>query len=98
MLPGSLGRVCSRPCEDNCRHGWPGNGEPKTGALVNIGMTALVYWLLAPFFAELVAYTVSLIVARARGGGATKLSWGYGWFAVAGLINGLSVYSLNTEE
>jgi formate dehydrogenase major subunit len=23
-----LGRVCSRPCEAACRHGWAGNGEP----------------------------------------------------------------------
>ncbi|MCW9035713.1 MAG: FAD-dependent oxidoreductase [Alphaproteobacteria bacterium] len=28
VLPGVLGRICSRPCEDSCRHGWPGNGEP----------------------------------------------------------------------
>ncbi len=28
VLPGVLGRICSRPCEDACRHGWPGNGEP----------------------------------------------------------------------
>jgi len=28
VLPGVLGRICSRPCEDECRHGWPGNGEP----------------------------------------------------------------------
>jgi NADPH-dependent glutamate synthase beta subunit-like oxidoreductase/ferredoxin len=28
VLPGTLGRVCSRPCEDVCRHGWPGNGAP----------------------------------------------------------------------
>ena len=28
VLPGALGRICSRPCEDACRHGWPGNGEP----------------------------------------------------------------------
>ncbi|MCP4072448.1 MAG: FAD-dependent oxidoreductase [Hyphomicrobiales bacterium] len=27
VLPGVLGRICSRPCEDQCRHGWPGNGE-----------------------------------------------------------------------
>ena len=20
--------ICSRPCEEVCRHGWPGNGEP----------------------------------------------------------------------
>jgi formate dehydrogenase major subunit len=28
VLPGVLGRICSRPCETKCRHGWPGNGEP----------------------------------------------------------------------
>lgn len=27
VFPGILGRVCSRPCEDACRHGRPGNGE-----------------------------------------------------------------------
>lgn len=27
VLPGVLGRICSRPCESKCRHGWPGNGE-----------------------------------------------------------------------
>ena len=28
VLPGVLGRICSRPCETACRHGWPENGEP----------------------------------------------------------------------
>ena len=28
VLPGVLGRICSRPCEDVCRHGWPENGDP----------------------------------------------------------------------
>jgi len=28
VLPGVLGRICSRPCESACRHGWPGNGDP----------------------------------------------------------------------
>lgn len=28
VFPGILGRVCSRPCEDACRHGWSGLGEP----------------------------------------------------------------------
>ena len=28
VLPGVLGRICSRPCESACRHGWPGNGQP----------------------------------------------------------------------
>jgi NADPH-dependent glutamate synthase beta subunit-like oxidoreductase/ferredoxin len=28
VFPAILGRVCSRPCEDACRHGRDGNGEP----------------------------------------------------------------------
>jgi formate dehydrogenase major subunit len=28
VFPAVLGRVCSRPCEDACRHAWEGNGEP----------------------------------------------------------------------
>ena len=28
VFPGVLGRVCSRPCEDVCRHGRDGLGEP----------------------------------------------------------------------
>ncbi|MGQ0578916.1 MAG: FAD-dependent oxidoreductase [Betaproteobacteria bacterium] len=28
VFPAVLGRVCSRPCEAACRHGWEGNGEP----------------------------------------------------------------------
>lgn len=28
LFPGILGRVCSRPCETACRHGFEGNGEP----------------------------------------------------------------------
>jgi NADPH-dependent glutamate synthase beta subunit-like oxidoreductase/ferredoxin len=28
VFPAVLGRVCSRPCEDACRHGWEDNGEP----------------------------------------------------------------------
>jgi NADPH-dependent glutamate synthase beta subunit-like oxidoreductase/ferredoxin len=28
LFPGVLGRVCSRPCEQQCRHGEPGMGEP----------------------------------------------------------------------
>ena len=27
VFPGILGRVCSRPCEDACRHGEDSNGE-----------------------------------------------------------------------
>jgi hypothetical protein len=28
VFPAVLGRVCSRPCEAACRHGWEGLGEP----------------------------------------------------------------------
>lgn len=28
LFPGCLGRVCSRPCEDHCRHGEPDLGQP----------------------------------------------------------------------
>jgi formate dehydrogenase major subunit len=28
VFPAVLGRVCSRPCEAACRHGWADNGEP----------------------------------------------------------------------
>jgi formate dehydrogenase major subunit len=28
IFPGILGRVCSRPCESACRHGYEGLGEP----------------------------------------------------------------------
>lgn len=27
VFPAVLGRVCSRPCESECRHGWPGLGK-----------------------------------------------------------------------
>lgn len=28
LFPGSLGRVCTKPCEEACRHGYEGYGEP----------------------------------------------------------------------
>ncbi|RKX40475.1 MAG: 4Fe-4S ferredoxin [Verrucomicrobia bacterium] len=28
VFPAVLGRVCARPCEPECRHGWDGLGEP----------------------------------------------------------------------
>jgi len=28
IFPAVLGRVCARPCEAECRHGWDGLGEP----------------------------------------------------------------------
>lgn len=27
VLPGVLGRICTRPCEPACRHAWTGNGK-----------------------------------------------------------------------
>lgn len=38
VLPGVLGRICSRPCETACRHGWSGNGEPV--AICNLKRSA----------------------------------------------------------
>jgi drug/metabolite transporter, DME family len=53
-----------------------------------------------PFFASMVSYSVSLVVAliafRMQKRTFAKLSWGYGWFAIAGLLNGISIFSLNT--
>jgi len=53
-----------------------------------------------PFFAGLVSYSVSLLVAlclfRIQSRVFVRFSWGYGWFALAGMINGISIYSLNT--
>lgn len=53
-----------------------------------------------PFFAGLVSYSVSLLVAlsvfKIQRCEFAPLSMGYGWFALAGIINGISIYSLNT--
>ena len=52
------------------------------------------------FFAGLVSYSVSLLVAlsifKIQRRTFASFSWGYGWFALAGMINGISIYSLNT--
>ncbi|MBT7667709.1 MAG: DMT family transporter [Rhodospirillaceae bacterium] len=56
----------------------------------------------SPYFAGLVSFSVSLIVALgffcARRRTLPKIgrAHGSGWFALAGVINGISVYSLNT--
>ncbi len=56
--------------------------------------------LSSPFFAGMVSYSVSLIVAliafRVQKRTISNLSWSYGWFALAGMINGLSIYLMNT--
>jgi drug/metabolite transporter (DMT)-like permease len=53
-----------------------------------------------PFFAGLVSYSVSLVVAlclfKIQRLEFVKFSCGYAWFALAGMINGISIYSLNT--
>jgi len=53
-----------------------------------------------PFFAGLVSYSVSLLVSliffKMQRRKFVDFSWGYGWFALAGIINGISIYSLNT--
>jgi len=64
--------------------------------IVMIGMKDLP----SPLFAGLVGYTVSLAVAflafRVQGRRMDKFTWGYGWFAVAGVLNAISVFSLTT--
>ncbi len=53
VFPGVLGRVCARPCEGECRHGWEGLGEPvaicfSKRAAADFKPEALT--LLAPWF------------------------------------------------
>ncbi len=52
-----------------------------------------------PFFAALVSYSVSLLIAlsifKIQGCKLSNFSPGYKWFALAGAINAISIYSLN---
>ncbi|MBK8017780.1 MAG: FAD-dependent oxidoreductase [Betaproteobacteria bacterium] len=54
VFPGVLGRVCARPCEDACRHGRAGNGEPvaicfsKRSAADHMAASPVVLPLLFP--------------------------------------------------
>jgi glutamate synthase (NADPH/NADH) small chain len=55
VFPAVLGRVCSRPCEDVCRHGREGLGEPvaicfSKRAAADLGSGKLV--VLEPLYAE----------------------------------------------
>jgi len=55
VFPGVLGRVCSRPCEDVCRHGREGLGEPvaicfSKRAAADLGAGKLV--VLEPLYPE----------------------------------------------
>jgi len=53
----------------------------------------------SPFFAGLVSYTVSIIVVygafRLQGRRMPILTKGYLWFVLSGVLNGVSIYSLN---
>lgn len=54
----------------------------------------------SPYFAGLVAYSVSFVFSlsgyRLRPGRVPPLSRGLGWFVIAGSLNGLSIYCLNS--
>lgn len=54
----------------------------------------------SPLYVGLISYTVSSVIAVAaykiEGRIMPRLNKGYIWFAVAGMLNGLSIYSLNT--
>ncbi len=69
VFPGVLGRVCSRPCEDVCRHGREGLGEPvaicfSKRAASDLGSGKLV--VLEPLFPE-TGKTVAIIGAGPAG-------------------------------
>lgn len=54
----------------------------------------------SPLYVGLVSYTVSFFVAfsayKIEGRTIPKMDKGYAWFALAGILNGLSIYSLNS--
>ena len=54
----------------------------------------------SPLFVGLISYTVSSVVAygayRIEGRVVPRLTKGYAWFVLAGILNGLSIYSLNS--
>jgi glutamate synthase (NADPH/NADH) small chain len=69
VFPGVLGRVCSRPCEDVCRHGREGLGEPvaicfSKRAAADLGSGKLV--VLEPLYPE-TGKTVAIIGAGPAG-------------------------------
>ncbi len=77
-------------------------GAALIRALANVFSKMGLEALPSPFFAGLVGYTVSLLLAlvnaHRRGTGVRQLGLtpGSGWFVLAGVVNGLSVFSLNT--
>jgi formate dehydrogenase major subunit len=71
VFPAVLGRVCSRPCEDVCRHGREGLGEPvaicfSKRAAADLGNGKLV--VLEPYYAD-TGKTIAII-----GGGPAGLA------------------------
>ena len=69
VFPAVLGRVCSRPCEDVCRHGREGLGEPvaicfSKRAAADLGSGKLV--VLEPLYPE-TGKTVAIIGAGPAG-------------------------------
>lgn len=69
VFPAVLGRVCSRPCEDVCRHGREGLGEPvaicfSKRAAADFGGTKLV--VLEPLYPE-TGKTVAIVGAGPAG-------------------------------
>lgn len=54
----------------------------------------------SPLYVGLISYSVSSLVAfaayKAQGRKIPAMNRGYAWFVIAGILNGLSIYSLNT--
>ncbi len=90
------------------RTSWPlwALSLPLAAALIRAAGDAMTKFAMidlpSPYFAGLVSFTVSLIIAMlvygARRRALPKLGriHGTGWFILAGVINGVSVYCLNT--
>ena len=81
VFPAVLGRVCARPCESACRHGWPGNGEPvaicfsKRAAADFLGLPSVVLKPLFPSSGK----TIAVIGAGVAGLSAARelALWGH---------------------
>ncbi len=90
------------------RTSWPlwALSLPLAAALIRTSGDVLTKFAMldlpSPYFAGLVSFTVSLVIAILVYGGRHRalpklgLAHGTGWFVLAGVINGISVYCLNT--
>jgi formate dehydrogenase major subunit len=65
IFPGVLGRICSRPCEDKCRHGEPELGEPVNICHIK---RAAFHWKKNPVKPEKIANSNGKKVAIAGAG------------------------------